>query len=138
MSAGELRLLWQARKSSAPPPFATARLMRAALAWDMQAEIFGGETSAVRRRWEKIERARASGATASEAIEGIAVAAPVAEGTRLIRTWRGRTHDVLVTADGVAWRGQSYRSLSAVARAITGTSRNGPAFFGLRAGGEGS
>jgi len=137
MSAGELRPLWQARKGSAPPPFATARLMRAALAWDMQAGILGGETPAVRRRWEKIGQARARGASASEAIEGIAVAAPVAEGTRLIRTWRGRTHDVLVTADGVTWRGQSYRSLSAVARAISGTNRNGPAFFGLRAGGEG-
>jgi len=138
MSAAELRSLWQARKGSAAPPFATARLMRLALAWDMQAEIFGGETPAVRRRWDKIERARASGAMASAAIEGVGNSAPVAEGTRLIRTWRGRTHDVLVTADGVTWRGQSYRSLSAVARAITGANRNGPAFFGLREGGEGS
>jgi len=138
MSAGELRLLWQARKGSAPPPFATARLMRAALAWDMQAGILGGETPAVRRRWEKIERACAHGASASEAIDGVGNLAAVAEGTRLIRTWRGRTHDVLVTADGVTWRGQSYRSLSAVARAITGANRNGPAFFGLREGGEGS
>lgn len=81
MSAAELRLLWQAQKGSAPPPFATARLMRAALAWDMQAESFGGETPAARRRWEKIERARSRGASASEAIEGIALAAPVAEGT---------------------------------------------------------
>jgi len=137
MSAAELRPLWQARKGSAAPPFATARLMRAALAWDMQAEIFGGETPAVRRRWDKIERARSRGASVSVATGNIALAAPVAEGTRLIKTWRGRTHDVLVTADGVAWRGQSYRSLSAVARAITGTNRNGPAFFGLRAGGEG-
>jgi hypothetical protein len=138
MSAAGLRLLWQSRKGSAPPSFATARLMRAALAWDMQAKTLGGETPALRRRWEKAERARARGATASEAIDGISIAAPVAEGTRLIKTWRGRTHDVLVTADGVAWREQSYRSLSAVARAITGTNRNGPAFFGLRADGNGS
>ena len=138
MSAAELRGLWHTLKGSVSPPFATARLMRAALGWDLQAEIFGGETPAVQRRWEKIERARARGASAAEAVNGIATAAPVTEGTRLIRTWRGRTHDVLVTADGVAWRGQSYRSLSAVARAITGTNRNGPAFFGLRAGGEDS
>jgi len=142
MSAAELRRLWQSRKGAAPPPFTTARLMRAALAWDMQAETLGGETPAetpaVRRRWEKVERARARGATGSEAIDGIAIAAPVAEGTRLIKTWRGRTHDVLVTADGVAWRGHEYRSLSAVAKAITGTNRNGPAFFGLRADGGGS
>jgi hypothetical protein len=132
--AAELRRLWQSRKGSAPPSFATARLMRAALAWDMQADVFGGEAPAARRRWAKVERARAEGATASEAVNGTAIAASVAEGTRLIKTWRGRTHDVLVTAEGVAWRGQSYRSLSAVARAITGTNRNGPAFFGLRSG----
>lgn len=138
MSAAELRLLWQSRKGSAPPSFTTARLMRATLAWDMQAEVFGGETPAVRRRWEKIERARSCGATASEAIDGVAMVTPVAQGTRLIKTWRGRTHDVLVTADGVEWRGRNYRSLSAAARAITGTNRNGPAFFGLRSGGDGS
>ena len=62
---------------------------------------------------------------------------PASEVTRLLRTWRGRTHDVLVRVDGVGWRGRRYRSLSAVARAITGTSRNGPAFFGKRGGEDG-
>jgi hypothetical protein len=138
MGAAELRILWQSRKSTTAPSFATARLMCAAIAWDMQAEILGGELPTVRRRWDKVVRARARGATASEAIDGVATARPVAEGTRLIKIWRGRTHDVLVTADGIEWSGRSYRSLSAVARAITGVSRNGPAFFGLRAGGDGS
>ena len=55
----------------------------------MQAKTLGGETPALRRRWEKVERARARGATASEVIDGIAIATPAAEGTRLIKTWRG-------------------------------------------------
>ena len=55
-----------------------------------------------------------------------------AEGTRLIRAWGGRSHEVVVHGDHVTWQGKHYRSLSAVARAITGTPRNGPAFFGLR------
>jgi hypothetical protein len=53
-------------------------------------------------------------------------------GTRLVRGWRGFTHMVLVHADGIGWRGQRYRSLSVVARKITGARWSGPRFFGLR------
>jgi hypothetical protein len=58
-------------------------------------------------------------------------------GTRLLREWRGRTYEVTVTAEGrFACAGSTYRSLSAVARAIIGTRWLGPAFFGLNAGRE--
>src|SRR6201989_2312198 len=53
-------------------------------------------------------------------------------GTRLIREWQGRTYDVLVLDDGFSWQGTSYRSLSAIARKITGTAWSGPLFFGLK------
>ncbi len=53
-------------------------------------------------------------------------------GTRLIREWRGVTHAVLVHADGYEWQGQKHRSLSLIARAITGAHWSGPRFFGLR------
>ena len=53
-------------------------------------------------------------------------------GTRLIRVWKGERHEVQVTETGYLWRGHSWKSLSAIARAITGGRRNGPAFFGLR------
>jgi hypothetical protein len=53
-------------------------------------------------------------------------------GTRLVREWRGRTHEVLVLDDGFAWQGRHYRSLSAIARKITGTAWSGPLFFGLK------
>ena len=56
---------------------------------------------------------------------------PVA-GTRLVREWNGERHEVTVTRDGYEYRGRPYKSLSAVARTITGTRWNGPAFFGLR------
>jgi hypothetical protein len=52
-------------------------------------------------------------------------------GTRLVREWNGQTHLVLVHADGVEWRGKLYRSLSVVAREITGAHWSGPRFFGL-------
>src|ERR1700736_733944 len=53
-------------------------------------------------------------------------------GTRLVREWRGVTHTALIHADGIEWRGQRYRSLSVVARTITGARWSGPRFFGLR------
>jgi hypothetical protein len=53
-------------------------------------------------------------------------------GTRLVREWQGRTYDVLVLDDGFSWQGTRYRSLSAIARKITGTPWSGPLFFGLK------
>jgi len=53
-------------------------------------------------------------------------------GTRLVREWHGDTHTALIHADGIEWRGQRYRSLSVVARKITGARWSGPRFFGLR------
>jgi hypothetical protein len=60
-----------------------------------------------------------------------AAGAFVKPGTRLVREWNGQTHTVLVHADGVEWRGKRYRSLSIVAREITGAHWSGPRFFGL-------
>ena len=53
-------------------------------------------------------------------------------GTMLVREWDRKSHRVMVLADGFAWNGQSYDSLSKIAFAITGTRWNGPRFFGLR------
>jgi hypothetical protein len=53
-------------------------------------------------------------------------------GTRLVREWQGRTYDVLVLEDGFSWQGRRYRSLSAIARQITGTAWSGPLFCGLK------
>ena len=53
-------------------------------------------------------------------------------GTRLIREWQGRTYEVVVRDDGFCWQGTPYRSLSAIARKITGTAWSGPLFFGLK------
>ena len=53
-------------------------------------------------------------------------------GTRLIREWNGVEHTITVLRDGFEWQGRPYKSLSAIARAITGTRWNGYRFFGLR------
>ncbi len=53
-------------------------------------------------------------------------------GTRLLREWQGRTHHVMVVQGGFEYEGKVWRSLSAIARSITGTAWSGPAFFGLK------
>ena len=57
-------------------------------------------------------------------------------GTWLVREWRGVTHTVVVQAQGFEWNGRRYRSLTIIARKITGAHRSGPRFFGLRKGGR--
>jgi hypothetical protein len=52
-------------------------------------------------------------------------------GTRLVREWNGRTYHVEVTKNGFVWNGKTHRSLSVIAREITGAQRSGPRFFGL-------
>ena len=129
--AAELRAIWQKRRGVPPLSTLSARLMRIALAWDLQAEGQGGETRATRRQWQAIMTRRTEGANAEAAVRGLGLVA-VAEGTRLLKTWAGETHEVIVTDNGVTWNRTTYSSLSAVARAMTGTPRNGPKFFGLR------
>ena len=130
-SARELRQLWEARRGNSPPPTLSARVMRVVLAWDVQATAQGGEANAIRRQWQAVMRRRAEGAGAEEAVSGLP-APSASAGTRLLKTWGGETHEVIARDDGVVWNGHTYTSLSAVARAMTGTPRNGPRFFGLR------
>ncbi|MGI3899319.1 MAG: DUF2924 domain-containing protein [Janthinobacterium lividum] len=84
---------------------------------------------AVRRALLHIGRSSRDGA-----VPELPPEAPILKpGARLIRAWRGETHEVTVAPDGrFAWQGVHYRSLSLIASRITGTRRNGPAFFGLR------
>lgn len=127
--AAELRAIWCAQSGTAPPATFTARLLRLALAWGAQQGEQGGKASA--RDWEQVIRRRAAGARPAEAVSGLQPP-PAPAGTRLMRAWGGETHEVVVLAEGVLWRGRTWSSLSVVARAITGSARNGPRFFGLR------
>ncbi|WP_146344851.1 DUF2924 domain-containing protein [Phaeobacter marinintestinus] len=106
--------------------------MRLVLAWDAQAASEGCETTEVRRDWNRIVKGRDGGGPFQQA--GIAPHSTAGVGTRLLKEWGGATHEVIVIECAATWNGESYSSLSAVARAMTGTNRNGPKFFGLREG----
>ncbi len=91
------------------------------LAWRIQAVAFGALDLATRR---------ALGRKTS----GIAEGQSHGHGAVFRRVWQGRMVEAIVEADGFRFEGKSYRSLSAIAEAATGTRWNGPRFFGLRAG----
>ena len=111
-----------------PVQSASRELLVNTIAWHLQARQFGGLTAAVQRKLERLATAIGRG----EPVRPSTTTNRLRPGTTLERAWRGETHVVTVMADGFADRGQRYRSLSQIARMITGTRWNGPAFFGLR------
>jgi len=105
---------WKSAFDREPPPRVHTGLLRRVLAWHAQVEASGA----------KLFRTRPAPAhPASPALR---------PGTRLLREWRGVTHEVLVLPRGFEYAGKTFTSLSAIARAITGTPWSGPAFFGLK------
>jgi len=116
MTLSELREIWAAR-FGAPPKQRSVELLRRVLAWRLQAEAFGGLDAATIRL------------LASERTLVMVAEQP---GTRLARDYAGKRHEVVMLQDGVLYEGETYGSLSEVARLITGQRWNGPRFFGLR------
>lgn len=96
------------------------------VAYQLQAQALGGLKPDVLRKLKRQAAARDT-----NSIDRNIASAKLASGTQLIREWNGRNHTVQVTATGLLWNGSTYRSLSAVAKAITGAKWSGPRFFGL-------
>lgn len=119
LEKAELRNEW-VKLTGNPAPSVSAALLRLALAWQLQAREHGGLCRRTQQRLEQIGRGKTCTRSCSP-------------GMRLVRAWNGRTHVVTVGEDGViCWNEREWRSLSEVARAITGTRWSGPAFFGLK------
>lgn len=117
MNLRELRSVWR-RHYGEPPSHRSANLLRRVLAWRIQADTFGGLDAETRR----LILAPAPSKVRPQAQPG----------TRLAREWAGCRYEVVVQEEGVIYDGQTFDSLSEVARHITGTRWNGPRFFGLR------
>ncbi len=122
-----LRREWRRLYRSHPPLHIRRDLLVLAIAWKLQERVHGGLTAAQKRKLAGIaEDLRRNGdLSGSPAIR-------MKPGMRLVREWRGETHDVLVLEDGFEWNGKHRRSLSAIAWEITGTRWSGPRFFGLK------
>jgi hypothetical protein len=112
-----LRDEWRKRYGE-PPKMRSRELLARLLAWRVQADAFGGLDATTIRLLKS---------------DNMPPPKPrLAPGDRLRRDWQGRRHDVEVLEKGFRYSGKDYRSLSEIARAITGTRWNGLRFFGLR------
>lgn len=114
----EMRALW-AERFGTSPRFQSVELFRLMLAWRMQAAVHGGLHPATRKAL------RRSGPVVAEGQD-------LGVGATIRRQWQGEDVAVHVAEDGFVWNDRKFRSLSAVATAITGSRWNGPKFFGLR------
>lgn len=113
-----LRSAWRSRYGPAPK-LRSRELLGLMLAWRIQSEAFGGLDAATRRKL-------------TTETSGVRSSLDLAPGTVLTREWKGVPETVRRTDVGYEWRGRTYRSLTAVARAISGGPRSGPLFFGLK------
>ena len=121
-----LRQWWRTLFNSPMPAKASRPLLIYCLAYRIQQNAYGGLSATARRRLRTLAQPLAPE-------HGLAKPAAVrlAPGTRLVRQWREQRHEVTVLEQGFAYRGHRYRSLSAIARVISGSHCSGPRFFGL-------
>ena len=131
---GDLRQAWQEVWGAPPPKSARRRLLMLGIAWKCQAAIHGGLPKPLEGRLAALEGSLLRGGPIDGAGSDRTAIPRLMPGARLIRVWKGERHEVQVAESGYLWRGRSWKSPSAIARAITGSRRNGPAFFGLRDG----
>jgi hypothetical protein len=127
-----LRARWQSVFQRPAPAHLTRHLLFAVIAYRIQADRFGDldhETKQVLDRTIAKDTVPAMSVRLASFDQKRNELTP---GTVLVREWDRRSQRVMVMADGFAWNGQTYDSLSKVAFAITGTNWNGPRFFGLR------
>jgi len=129
MPMPDLKKRWQ-QLFETPPPSYNRRFLESRLAYRIQELAYGGLKPATIARLEALgEQLAREGKTTRKKTR--TDRRPIA-GTRLLREWQGAEHVVTVTRDGYEWQGRPYQSLSAIARAITGTRWNGWVFFGLK------
>jgi hypothetical protein len=124
----ELKQQWRDLFESEPPPF-NRRYLESRMAYRIQELAYGGLKPETVKRLEALGEQLDGGNITTRRIRHDRK--PIA-GTKLIREWQGVEHTITVTADGFEWQRQPYKSLSAIARAITGTRWNGWVFFGLK------
>jgi Protein of unknown function (DUF2924) len=120
LGLNELRELWRAMTQQNAPKALSRDLIARMLAYRIQEQALGK----LGREMGKLLERLARGGT--EPLRHLKV------GTVMVREHQGTLHEVMVVPGGFSWRDETYASLSTVARAITGTSWNGPRFFGLR------
>jgi hypothetical protein len=128
LSRKQLLQRWHELFGGARAPSIRRELMIPFLAYKIQENAYGGLKPSTRAELRRIGRALETGSGSLTPD----MRPRTKPGTRMVRHWRGKPHEVVVTESGFEYCGRSYGSLSQIAREITGTQWSGPAFFGLR------
>lgn len=125
-SIGDLKQKWRTLFDSEPPPY-NRRFLEHRLAYRIQELAYGGLKPETVERLDALADEIDGKVSKRRRIENRPIS-----GTRLIREWKGVEHEVTVRNDDFEYQGRPYKSLSSIARTITGTRWNGPVFFGFR------
>ena len=128
LARSELLDLWQSAYRRPAPQGLRRELLVPFLAYKIQENVYGGLKRSSRAELRRIAR----NLEIPERRRKVKTPIHFKAGTRLIRTWHGKPHEVTIIESGFVYRGTKYKSLSQIARNITGTQWSGPAFFGLR------
>lgn len=126
MTPSQLRARWRDCWRKAAPDIGPD-LLRRGIAWKLQSRVYGSVPTHIKRELERAAESLRRG----EYLLG-AKRRSLKPGTRLVRSWRGKVHGVLVLDDGYEYDDRRFSSLTQVASAITGTHWSGPDFFGLK------
>jgi hypothetical protein len=127
-----LRARWQSVFQRPAPVHLPRHLLFTILAYRIQADRLGDLDYETRQFLDQTGATESGSAISARLVSFDQKRTELAAGTVLVREWDRKEHRVMVMANGFAWNGQTYDSLSKVAFAITGTKWNGPRFFGLR------
>src|SRR5216683_5010080 len=127
MPIAQLRLrYWEVFRSDPPKAFGPD-LLRRSIAHRIQENAYGGLSRPAQRLLDQMTKAYVAKPNSK-----IVLPRRIKPGSVLVREWKGKSHRVMVLADGFAYDGETYTNLSEIAVLITGTRWNGPRFFGLR------
>lgn len=131
LSREELIRKWQKVFKAEPPAQSKTTFLVQHLSWELQAKKYGGLSASAKKKLEKLATELAKNKELS--IENITASSTIEikAGTKLIREYQGRKHEVTVLEKGFEYNGKKYKSLSAIANEITGTRWNGKVFFGV-------
>jgi hypothetical protein len=127
MNKAQLLVIWADNFHEPPPPTLRKKLMVPILTYRIQEREYGGLSNSARQKLKEIAKG-----LRSEKQTRSSIRSNLKSGTRLIRSWGGEVHEVSVSGNGYEYRGRQFKSLSEIAREITGTRWSGPLFFGTK------
>ena len=133
MTLEQLHEQWRDLYGGEPPHYRRQFLIKR-LAYRIQELFYGGLSEAARTRLQQVAQGDPVARVDRRVAGNPRNKADILPGTRFVRIWKDRRHEVLAHENGFEYDGRMFRSLSAVAREITGTRWNGRLFFGLKKG----